>query len=98
MRSLAKKAEHSARLENLAREALEDYRASRETLQKLINTAIGLRTSLNNVPEDLEKFVSEVEASINRATSALVDVEEDPDAMKLPDHDLHVNGDIADNK
>lgn len=71
MRSLAKKAEYSAKLEALEKEAAAQYKSNLEKLEKLLETAIGLRTSLDKVPEDITALVAKVESSINRCTTLL---------------------------
>lgn len=84
MRSLAKKAEYSAHLENMEKQAAAEFKASCENLQKLVTTAIALRTALEKVPEDLQKLISKVETCINRGTTALaVEEEQEPVLQQL---------------
>lgn len=71
MRSLAKKAEYSAKLESLEKEAAAQHRSSREKLESLLNTAIALRNALDKVPDDIAKLIANVETSINRGTTIL---------------------------
>lgn len=85
MRSLAKKAAYSSKLENTDKVTIEEHKTSREDLEKLINTAIAMRTALGKVPEDLEKLATDAEAAINKATTALA---EDAETQDLSQHDL----------
>eukprot|EP00177_Eucheuma_denticulatum_P000811 GFKZ01001470.1.p1 GENE.GFKZ01001470.1~~GFKZ01001470.1.p1 ORF type:complete len:156 (-),score=30.03 GFKZ01001470.1:1509-1976(-) len=71
MRSLAKKAEYSAKLETLEKEAAAQHKSKREKLEKLLETAIALRTALDKVPDDIAALIARVESSINRCTTLL---------------------------
>lgn len=71
MRSLAKKAEYSAKLETMEKEVAAQYKSKHEKLEKLLENAIGLRTALDKVPEDIGALVTRVESAINRCTTIL---------------------------
>lgn len=71
MRSLAKKAEYSARLERMQKDAEEQYNQTQDQLEKILSAALSLRTLVNKIPEDQSKLLSEVEAAIKRSTEVL---------------------------
>lgn len=80
MRSLAKKAEYSAKLVTMEKEVIAEYKSSRESLEKLICNAVTLRDALGKVPENVEKLIADADACINRGTSALAQDDEDFEA------------------
>lgn len=103
MRSLAKKAEYSAQLENKEKEAVASYKLKRDCLEKLLATAISLRTALSKVPEEVPKLLMHTEACINRATTVLAEdeaVQPNPSQQDSqgPASDAAVNGEEADVK
>lgn len=83
MRSLAKKAEYSAKLESLEKEAVAQHKSSREELESLLSTAITLRNALDRVPDDIAKLIAKVETSINRGTTVLAH-DDNPQTIILP--------------
>lgn len=83
MRSLAKKAEYSAKLESLEKEAAAQHKSSREELESLLNTAITLRNALDKVPDDIAKLIAKVETSINQGTTVLAH-DDSPQTIILP--------------
>lgn len=84
MRSLAKKAEYSAKLETLEKDAVAEHESSRDSLEKLVATAIALNSALDKVPEDVANLVAKAEKCINRSTNALSEDQDPPSSPAEP--------------
>ncbi|PXF46805.1 hypothetical protein BWQ96_03334 [Gracilariopsis chorda] len=69
MRSLAKKAEYSAKLETQQKQAREAYQETRQSLELLLIKTKALREALGDVPDDVGQLISQVEASMEKATA-----------------------------
>lgn len=105
MRSLAKKAEYSAKLETQEKEATDNYKQKRDSLEKLIAAAIALRTALDKVPGDVSKLVAHAEAGINKASTvlatdeiAMLDSVQQGSLGPIPTTDVVMNGEGTDVK
>ncbi|KAI0565694.1 hypothetical protein FGB62_16g018 [Gracilaria domingensis] len=86
MRSLAKKAEYSAKLETQQKEALQSYQDSRNNLESLVSTAAALKVALEQVPDDVMQLLTDVEASMKKACAlASEDETSDPAAQNGTD-------------
>lgn len=78
MRSLAKKAEYSAKLVDLQKEAEQEHMTKRANLQKLIQTAIGIRDALEKISDsDVGQLFNELSSCIDRSTVAAAPVREE---------------------
>lgn len=75
MRSLAKKAEYSAKLETQEKEVVQEYNSRRDNLQSLVSVAIDLRTALEKVPMEYTKLMADAQACITKATTVLADAD-----------------------
>lgn len=71
MRSLAKKAEYSAKLEALQKQAVEEYRSTRESLEQLIPTALSLKAALDKTSSPNTDLIARAEVCISSATATL---------------------------
>lgn len=72
MRSLAKKAEYSAKLEKLETEATTELNDDRQKLQKVVSNAIALRNLLATLPDDVTSLVrSQADAGIAKGVAQL---------------------------
>lgn len=83
MRSLAKKAEHSAALATNEKQARMEFRSDHQKLQELVTEAQELKTALSRVPDDVVDLVGSVDACINKCITALGS-EDPPDAANEP--------------
>ncbi|CAN8065260.1 unnamed protein product [Agarophyton chilense] len=82
MRSLAKKAQYSAKLETQQKEAVESFKDTRNNLETLLNTAAALKDAMEQVPEDVDQLVSDVEASMKKAGALTSEDDESSDVAQ----------------
>lgn len=73
MRSLAKKAEYSAKLEALEKRAIDECSSTRDSLEQLIATAIALKADLDKASQPNTDLIVRAETCISSATDALAD-------------------------
>lgn len=76
MRSLMKKAEHSARLEHLRDEALREFENGATVLQQMLTSATTLRDILGQDFQQSVNLLSQMDTAIRMAKEALDDSHE----------------------
>lgn len=82
MRSLAKKAEYSAKLEALEKHAVEEHKSTRDSLEQLLATAITFKDSLYKAPQDHADLIAKAERCITKATTLLSE-DQEPDPQPI---------------